>query len=175
MTKAAVKKLTPWQARLVLSALQIAPEALEKTKQFSKNELAAYRLAQSLKAEGRYADALQVLAKRNLIERLQEMTESVLSLGNKYVVDNFLDQFGVEGENAETVKRITSAKKNPRTAWVVSYRGKNVRFPWEPNTTLDTIFEKEVKPFLLQLRARGIDLDDVVVVDAVDLEEQDQK
>lgn len=163
--------------RILMMALSVAPEALEKTKQFTAKEIAVFKTAKALGAEGRYADAAKVLAQRGMMGRLQEMVEGILSLGNKAIITEVMDMATMASEQPKLAAangRRRVKRNSLKTAWVVSYRGRNVRFPWHPNMSLDEIYRSDVKPFLKGLEKRGVDLDDVTIVDATDLEQQDR-
>lgn len=163
--------------KLLMMALSVAPEALEKTKQFTAKEIAVFKTAKALGNEGRYGEAAKVLAQRGMMGRLQEMVDGILSLGNKAIIDEIMSMAApavAQPQVAAVNGRRRIRQNSLKTAWVIEYGGKKVRFPWYPNMSLDEIYKTDVKPFLRGLKARGVDLDDVVVVDATDLEQQDR-
>lgn len=149
-------KLAPIHVKVILAALDALPDALRETGQFTEKEIATYNLARSLRDEGRYFDAIKVLAQRGMLGRLKDMADAIVRVGNKAVIKAVL-----EGDTALTNGR--------PVAWIVAYRNKERVF-YGDRKQLNYIYRKEVKPYIEDLIDRGIDEDEIVVVDIIDLE-----
>lgn len=151
----AMKKLTPLQAQILLAALEVTPDALQETKQFTSRELAAFNLARSLKAEGRFTDAIKVLAQRGLVERLADMVSSILKVGNKMVI-------------SAAVGALPARPNGRSTTWAVVYN-KKVKYFYGDVKDEKMIYRNEVKPYVLELIQDGADPEEIIVLDRHDL------